>query len=211
MKEKLVTVGCIFALCGAHAESGNLIQNGSFESPGLVGYQYVPGGSSMIVGWTTLLDGVERWSAAYPSVPVVAADGELVLDLNPDLPGGGGIEQVIATQPGQAYSLTFQFGTSTAAGQSGHASLQVLFGDQQRDYSIDTPSATVEWFGVSTSFVATSPVTTLRFSHPGSTNGSFSIIDDVVVSAVPEPSSLLMLGVGVLAIGFQRKVHQMPS
>src|ERR1051326_1343371 len=92
------------------AWTANLIINGSFETPVISTtpfdcYECVPGSRTTVIGWTTILGGVERFNPQIYGVGA-AQDGLLALDLNTDNCAldtqytGGGIQQTIPTTVG---------------------------------------------------------------------------------------------------------------
>src|SRR5215510_3653952 len=61
----LTTLLVVFAV--SPAWTANFIINGSFETPVIAttpfdGYECVPGGQTSVIGWTTILGGVERFN-----------------------------------------------------------------------------------------------------------------------------------------------------
>jgi hypothetical protein len=105
---------------------------------------------------------------------------------------GTSVVQNINLTVGQAYRLTFAMaGVSTSTSAN---SLQVNVGGQSSSFS---SLAGRQWEAKSWDFVATVGPSSLRFTAP-TLNGTN--IDAVVLSAIPEPSTILMFGIGAFAI-----------
>ena len=81
----------------------NLVSNGSFETPP-GNYEYIPGGSTYIDDWTTVMNGVEIITNNDIGLgipyPTTIDDGIKAVDLAPYTFQGGGISQVLDTIPG---------------------------------------------------------------------------------------------------------------
>ncbi len=117
----VMTILCFAASYPASATE--LVINGSFELPSLPGkYEYVPGGSTVITGWQTILNGVE-WcdliTNASPGSTGTPQDGLLAIDLAPLAFTGGGIRQDFTTTPGSIYHVSFYGSTVEGAGRDG--------------------------------------------------------------------------------------------
>jgi hypothetical protein len=194
------SAAAVIALAAPAVRAQNLLVNGSFEEPASGGgNEILPGGSAAITGWTTLLNGVERF--APPVFGVGAArDGALVVDICPFTFTGGGIQQTFATTPGLTYRLEFAAGTSTASGRSGAAIIEAIVGPETRTFNLANPSAVIAWQDFAIDFVADSASTTLAFRNTQDANTHFAFIDAVSVTrpsaaAVPEPGTLVLLAV----------------
>ncbi|HVM61703.1 MAG TPA: choice-of-anchor C family protein [Verrucomicrobiae bacterium] len=179
---------CMSALTSARA---NLLTNGSFESPG--GYATANPGATWITGWVVIngqIDYDPGWQAA---------DGLASLDLNGS-PGVGGVEQTFATVPSQQYLVTFALAgnpdsqkvytmSTQAAGQTGNFSFN----------STGHTSTSMGWVTDSWTFTANASSTTLElYSTTTSTPYDGPALDNVIVTAIPEPSTVALLTVGVL-------------
>ena len=143
-----------------------------------------------------------------------------------NLPSNGVISQSFATTAGTSYSLSFDFGKysinqplqiarlqANVFDGTGFGGLQILnqlvtdgtpsIGDPD---STDSPNLYSSFqFG----FIASGTTSTLRFadlSDPQSVGGGFdAMLDNVRVSAVPEPSSFALLGLSAFALFASRK------
>jgi hypothetical protein len=185
------------ALLLADAQATELLVNGSFESP-QVSYSRYGAGSTAITGWTTVLSGVEAFSPSALGFGA-AADGLMVVDLANYTFSAGGLEQTVATVPGQAYDVGFFAGNSLSSGRTGTGIVKVTI-DGTTTLQFDTAvatSATLAWAARSFSFVATDDATTIRFWNDQNANQYFALLDGVgVTAAVPEPATWALLGVG---------------
>lgn len=197
MKRALTTTAAavVLLLAPGMARAQNLLVNGSFEAPvSGGGNEIIPGGSTFITGWTTILSGVERFSPqAFGSG--AARDGALVVDICPFTFTGGGIQQSFATVPGTAYRLAFSAGTANSFGRTGTAVIEAIVGTEARTFGLSNPSAIIAWQDFGIDFVADSASTTLTFRNTQDANTHFAFIDAVSVTvpgaaAVPEPGTL---------------------
>lgn len=180
-----------FVLTAILMHGQNLITNGSFETylkppeqwthGAAIGDHGIPVGDTNLEGWTVIQGNLDYVSGGW-----VASDGSRSLDLNGE-PGSGGISQVIATQIGESYLLTFDL-----SGNPDHdfpvKTIRVRIADEGSDFSFDTLSSgatfgDMRWQRVALAFKADSIVTTIEFrsATPSSFNGP--AIDNVQVRA----------------------------
>lgn len=181
----LLALSVCFVFPAAAAPS-QLIVNGSFEDPQPdPRYEYYPGGSTGIQGWTTILTGAEKFRPSIVLLGSDARDGVYVLDLNTDYGVGGGIEQTIATNPGQTYELFFSIGTIVSHGRTGTANIDVVINGQLYPQTYVSLTSEVEWDDRSIVFVATSTSTTISFQNYDVPNSTFSLLDAVRLIGMP--------------------------
>jgi hypothetical protein len=132
---------------------------------------------------------------------VVAADG--------DPAWAGSLSQTVnGLIVGATYDLTFNWAGAQQQGFSGATteSWQVALGSStQSTATVNTPSQGFSgWQSATMDFVATSPSELLNFTAIGAPSGQppWLLLNDVQLNAVPEPSSLLMTGLGgVIFVG----------
>lgn len=205
-----VTLGLAFLVVGLAASasrSESQVVNGSFEDPVVVGgYQILLGGDTSIAGWTTTGTGVERLDPSTIGLGN-APDGSLIVDLNNDLgPTGGGVQQVIATEPGKLYHLKFYAGTSAAFGFAGECQIVVNAGDAAQTVQITNAAADIGWAQYTVDFTATSAQTSISFANDEPPR-HFAFIDAVTV----EVEGNVALSYGVLPLFDQTKAHKSGS
>ena len=157
---------------------GNIVQNGGFEQ-GYAGW-----------GWTYNF-GV--WYG-FPD----AAEGRNWGEVD------GTIYQDLATIPGQQYQL--QFALAGNLNISSSAVVNVLWGGNGIGSVSWNPAGhninNMGWVWSDFDVTASSFTTRLTFANPyvGDGSGRIDLVDAISVVAIPEPSSLLLFGVGWLAL-----------
>jgi len=190
----------------------SLITNGSFESPALPsgGLLNVAGGGTAITGWTVQGSDVNLLQTNYSEVvngmnQFNAEDGLNSLDIT----GSGntgptdGVEQTVTTTPGQAYYLSFYVGRAQSDnGNSAYldpATVDLsIDGGPRTSFtnSLATPSGGIGWEQFNTSFIAAGSSTTITFLNGTPSGTNEASLDNITL--VPEPSSTVLLGIGLL-------------
>jgi hypothetical protein len=192
----LSVIGALLLATSAHA---NLIVNGSFEETPIASGDY--GTYSEVYGWTVGSNGLELRDNASG----VAQDGSNFAEL--DTEANSWISQTVSTVVGQEYSLSFYYSarawvsadsnviTATVADSSGTT---IASGS----YTGDGSSGSTSWIEYTITFIATSTSTTITFAAAGTSDSVGGSLDNVTLSAVPEPSSIAMLLAGLGMMGF---------
>ncbi len=194
-------------LVGAVASHANLIANGSFENNGS-GIVQNNGGWVLynpLNGWSST-GVVEVQSNGVLGAGTVAYEGTHWLELDAHLngPGSVGIQQTINTQVGLAYNLSFAF-----AGRPGYGAnenvLVVGLNGATSVLSKGSNASSLNWEVYTLSFLGTGS-DIISFADGGLFNSSINntlgtLLDDVkVVAAVPEPGTIGLMGLGLLAL-----------
>lgn len=190
------------------AADAAVFQNGSFETSSLgdIGdFTTLNAGSTAITGWTVASGNID-----YIGTYWTAADGARSLDLNGLVPGS--IAQTFDVTNGQTYQVTFYLAGNPAGGPN-PKTLQSSAGATVLLSSFDTTGHDLQnmgWTPVSFDFTATGPTETLTFLSTTTGDSGNSIdptafgpaLDNVSVTAVPEPSTWAMMILGFLSVGF---------
>ena len=199
---KTTLVGLALVAAASHGfASTNLVTNGSFEA------NTVP---SPFVNFSTTNQGISNWIVGVGNVDLVgslwtAASGVNSVDLNGLRKGE--ISQTLTTVAGEKYQFSFELAGNFQGGTA-IKYLSVNIGPSGL-YSFDTTgksAGNMGWTKYSTSFVAVSSATTLSFAS--NTSGAFGpAIDNVSVTAVPEPETFAMLlaGLGLMGVIARRR------
>lgn len=197
MKKLLVIAALLSAPAIAQA---NLVVNGSFEDYTTV----TPGHWSIFnsgYGWTTDANGVEVRNA----VAGTAADGVRFAEL--DTTGNSWISQTIQTYAFQSLELAFSYAPRAGYGKDTNG-IQVFWNNQSlgafkgdgrngaswSDLFYDV-QADANGFGI------------LKFVAIGTSDGLGGSLDNISVTAIPEPdtSAMLLAGLGILAAVTRRR------
>ncbi len=185
--------GAFLLSCALALRAQNIVSNGDFESP-YVGPTYLgfaPGAN--LGGWV-----VEYWSVDVIGGYWQAVRGNQSLDLSGDQPGG--IHQDLVTAPGQMYDL--RFAMSGNPDYPSVKTLEVWWGNQKLDtLSFNTVGhSRMDMGWAYHSFtVAGSGNDQLRFVSLGAPDCYGPTLDDVSVTPVPEPATLVLLVLGSAA------------
>lgn len=180
-------------------ELGSFVNGGGIPYAQGPDYMGLAPGDTTITGWTVggPGDGID-----WLSTPSFAAEsGTYSVELTHLT--ASSIATVIPTLAGNVYSLSFGAATSnlppvypyySATGVVSAGSLV----DQPFSATLSSPPSTQTYTPYSFLFTATGPTTTIRFTSTGPDNSHYGpVIDSVSIVAVPEPTTSVLLGIGL--------------
>jgi hypothetical protein len=187
----------------AFAAGPNLLQNGSFEN-GNFGL-----GLTSTPGWTVPYGTIDIMGPTFQQSGGDIAPGEGIRYAElVGTPGTSAIEQSIATTVGQTYLVSGLLSRHLGIA-GGTAKMQVrINGSLLQEFQNNAPisNASFNWQSFSTTFVASTSLTTIRFAD--NTNlyafGGASV-DGLKVQAVPEPATMTVMVLGAAAVLRRRK------
>jgi hypothetical protein len=162
----------------ASAVGTDLVQNGGFETGDLS-------------NWT------EVGNTGYGNVTCGSApEGSCEAFFGP-IGSLGGIEQSIATTAGGEYAISFILNSD--GGTPG--AFKVDFGSETLLSLTNPPAAGDQTFTFDAIATAADTVLQIQFQD----DSGFMFLDSVQVSAVPEPTSIVLMGVGLLGLAASRR------
>ncbi|MEQ1904479.1 MAG: PEP-CTERM sorting domain-containing protein [Pirellulaceae bacterium] len=199
----------------------DLITNGGFEDPVIpVGsLLHFATGSTIGGAWTVLgnlgnSETVMLLQTTYSEpgngvIPFNAQEELNSLDLTGSFNQGlqSGVIQAITTSPGETYRVSFYVGRADgnfAYSTASTVDLSINGGTRMPFTNSNSTAGRVNWQLFTTDFVASGAVTTLSFFNGQITN-SYTGLDNISVSAIPEPSSLLLVAGFALAVLLRRR------
>ena len=198
----LLFLEAFLAISKAQAE---LIVNGSFEagdySP-VSGDSFVTlsAGSINLTGWTVAGAGIDWHKNSYEIH--CAFDGAKIVDLNRSglgLADTGILPQIFPTIVGQGYNLSFDMaGPNTSFPNPRQVRVNIAGIEQIFSVPVSNNLALI-WEETQFPFFASGTTTTLQFSRVNGAGFWGPFLDEVSVSAVPEPCVLDLVATGLLA------------
>lgn len=214
MKKILLISTLLLAVNSISAFSSSLVVDGGFSSPNENG-SWAPVANGGVLGWTNTLnnDGIEVGAVTvYGASTYVNAAGQAYTQLA-ELNGStfDTISQTITgLTVGETYNLSWAYGERAG---SGFEQTNVYLGGALVATDTDQGTSSFQWNANSYEIVATSTSETLVFqaintSAEGGSPNLGNAITAVSLNAVPEPSllALLILGLPLMSLTKGRKV-----
>jgi hypothetical protein len=182
----------------------NLITNGSFEE--------LPGGYDLPNGTWTTYAAIPGWTASNGSIEVrnnvegVAQDGDNFIEL--DSYGNSNMySQIVATEVGAEYTISYFFAPRPGVAATSNG-IQLYFNDVLIDEITGYSSSNNAWEQRTVTVKGTGS-DVISFGAVGLSDtygGSIDNVSMVGTTSVPEPATLLLLGLGLIGIaGANRK------
>jgi Protein of unknown function (DUF642)/PEP-CTERM motif len=205
---------------GGAAQAANLVTNGSFEQPNIVGgntYVVYDTTQTDIVGWSILAPTPTEWVQLTPDTyaGLRGSEGRQWLDLTGIYGYDKGVRSAsFATTPGATYRITFDVGNYVPFGMS-TLGARINGGAEQLFTNASltpTHGPSMSWAAKAFDWVA--DTTSAQLTFLGRANGSFSnnavigldnVRMELVSAPVPEPSAYALMLVGLLACGVYRQ------
>jgi len=231
MRTYLLSFAMLLAV--SQSRAADLIVNGSFDTFTIAGTDanfggfiryFSPPANTDITGWTisgTPSDGapnnVDLVSTLFYS-SFTGSPGSQSLDMEGAVGASGVIFQSFATTPGDLYNLSFEYANNPQPGPGSSGSMNVLVNGtgtllNQNVSHTGSLFSNMKYQLFSQTFTADSSTTTLQFE--ALTKSGFGIALDAVsvneVGAVPEPSFVVPLGAGLVALLFSARRRQLRS
>lgn len=188
--------------------NANLVTNGSFELGTFIPttgdfVMSLPNSSMAMTGWTVINDSL-AWARMPNPFSLSASDGDFFLDLTDaeQTPAFGGVSQMVSTEVGKTYLLSFDLGSSNTFGRPN--SISVSAGSTTQLFTGSLMGGNSDWERFVLPFTASSSSTVISLT--GAAGRSYIGLDNVSVSAVPLPASAWLFITSLLGLwGITRK------
>jgi len=205
----LITAACLLAAPVRHTDAA-VFTNGSFEAGPTPGsFVTLNNGDTSITGWTVVNGDIDYIGSYW-----LASDGTRSLDLLNGNNTVGGIAQTFDTAGGQLYHVDFDMAGNpdgppviknldVDVADAINGNLALYSGSFLFDSSASSHGS-MGWVTYGFDFVAGSASSTLRFVS-GDTGFFGAALDNVTVTAVPEPTTIGVLGLASIGLLARRR------
>ena len=153
--------------------------------------------------------GLEKFYTVAGGSPTGGTGNFVALDGDSSVGGGGSISQTInGLTVGTTYQVTFTWGAGQLQSRSGATVQDVLVSLGGQSFATSSVNVASQgfsgWIQQTFTYTATSASETLSFLAQGSPTGLPPIValDGISLTAVPEPASIAVFGIGLVALGF---------
>lgn len=196
--KKMFLAGLMAATLSGAASAAVPVFSDNFDA-------YTLGLSQTVLGanWTTLTGNVDLIGAGSPALYDVLPNGGRYVDLDGTSAGPVTAFQstTFSVVANQQYQLTFQYAGNNRGAAADSALLTVEVGSQAAaTQGLFNITSSVGWKTSTVLFTPTSNLASIRFTHFTGDNQGI-LLDNVSVTAVPEPSEWAMMAAGLGIVG----------
>jgi fibronectin-binding autotransporter adhesin len=183
-----IVIVCAVFLAGGAVARAQVVSNGNFNNPaGGTSTTWTSGTGTPLMDWT--MDSTPSGGVEYGTTfgtPGISSTQSLLLatTANSTSFNQGGIQQTLATVPGQVYDITIEAKEDKSASAP---TLTLEFGGSSNSQSVTFGSLTQTWTGLTWAVTATSSSTILNLIgyHTAGLTTNAVVVSDLIVTPVP--------------------------